>query len=187
MATVSETVQLLETHKMPTISGLHIPRDFYWVLLEPAPLAGMRAPWTGLPWGMVHDSGFRGVICLTNACQAYDPAPLSRLAIVGLQDLYGGGFPDNQVREEQLVQRVARLAWEQISKGAGVVVHCEGGRGRTGTVIGCVLRMMGVSSEQVISYLDTLHKRRGKDGWPESSWQADVVRRCPTTPRPTGT
>jgi hypothetical protein len=27
----------------------------------------------------------------------------------------------------------------------------------------------------VVSFLDRVHKARGKSGWPESKWQADLV------------
>jgi protein-tyrosine phosphatase len=64
-----------------------------------------------------------------------------------------------------------------LQAGDGVVVHCAGGTGRTGTVIGCVLRLLGVAAVQVISYLDHLHQARGRSGWPEAEWQSQVVRR----------
>jgi protein-tyrosine phosphatase len=56
------------------------------------------------------------------------------------------------------------------------VVHCVGGRGRTGTVLGCVLRELGHSPGEVVDFLDRVHKARGKAGWPESPWQGQLVR-----------
>ena len=53
----------------------------------------------------------------------------------------------------------------------------RGGTGRTGTVIGCVLRVLGRPAPQVICYLDDLNKARGKLGWPEAKWQAELVER----------
>jgi hypothetical protein len=32
----------------------------------------------------------------------------------------------------------------------------------------------------VVEYLDRLNKRRGKLGWPESPWQAEMVRQYRT-------
>ncbi len=55
------------------------------------------------------------------------------------------------------------------------MVHCHGGTGRTGTVLGCVLRELGVQAAEVIDFLDRVHKARGKPGWPESSWQRELV------------
>ena len=67
-----------------------------------------------------------------------------------------------------------------------VVAHIERGhrcrralhgrRGRTGTVIGVALVHLGHDPEAVIEYLHQLAVGRGRRGWPESQWQADVVR-----------
>jgi len=51
-----------------------------------------------------------------------------------------------------------------------------GGRGRTGTVIGVVLVRLGHDPDAVIDYLHQLAVGRGRRGWPESAWQAEVVR-----------
>ena len=58
----------------------------------------------------------------------------------------------------------------------GVIVHCAGGTGRTGTVIGGVLRRLGHSTEEVRGYLDRLNRRRGT-GWPESAWAGSLLDR----------
>ena len=65
---------------------------------------------------------------------------------------------------------VARLA-----AGEGVVVHCHAGRGRTGTVIGCALVRLGHDPDGVVDWLHRVQRTRGKRGWPEQAWQADVV------------
>lgn len=57
-----------------------------------------------------------------------------------------------------------------------VVAYCRGGRGQTAAVIGCPLRSFGIRAAQAIDHLDSLHRAIGKDGWPESEWQGDVVR-----------
>jgi protein-tyrosine phosphatase len=64
-----------------------------------------------------------------------------------------------------------------MEDGEGIVVHCVGGIGRTGTVIGCVLRDLGFSADEVINYLDDLNKERGFGGWPETEWQEEMIRR----------
>jgi protein-tyrosine phosphatase len=55
-------------------------------------------------------------------------------------------------------------------------VHCMGGRGRTGTVIGVALVMLGHDADDTVAYLDRVARARGRRGWPESPWQANVVR-----------
>ncbi|WP_394298404.1 phosphatase domain-containing protein [Methanosarcina mazei] len=45
-----------------------------------------------------------------------------------------------------------------------MVVHCMGGIGRTGTVLGCVLRDLGFSAGEVLDYLDEINMHRGFGG-----------------------
>lgn len=74
-----------------------------------------------------------------------------------------------------------------MNEGEGIVVHCMGGTGRTGTVIGCVLRDLGYSADEIISYLNELNKERHfskkpkeerpRKVWPESAWQGEIIKR----------
>ena len=50
-----------------------------------------------------------------------------------------------------------------------------GGRGRTGTVIGATLVRLGHDPETVVAHLNRLAVARGRRGWPESPWQAEVL------------
>jgi hypothetical protein len=169
--------ELMQPTDMLSIPGLAVPFDFYCVLQRPAPLAGMPYPSPRTPWQDLAAAGFRHVICLAGDGPTYDPSPLIVGHRTSLQDLYGGGLPRHPEREERLIHEVARTVARRLQMGDGVVVHCAGGTGRTGTVIGCVLRGMGVSAMEVITYLDRLHKARGRSGWPESPWQSQVVER----------
>jgi Tyrosine phosphatase family len=169
--------ELVQPGDMPAISGLAVPDVFYWVLRHPAPLAGMSYPSPRTPWHDLAALGFRHVICLEGRGPAYDPAPLTVSQRMSLQDLYGGSTPHDPEREEELIRQVSCAVASNLRAAEGVVVHCAGGTGRTGTVIGCVLRLLGVPARQVITYLDHLHQARGRSGWPESKWQSQVVRR----------
>ena len=44
-------------------------------------------------------------------------------------------------------------------------------------MLGCVLRGLGYEAAEVITFLDSVHKLRGKAGWPEADWQREVVER----------
>lgn len=58
-------------------------------------------------------------------------------------------------------------------------VHCWGGVGRTGTVIGCWLSRRGLRGEQALDQLQTLWKACAKSAWresPETDAQLDYVR-----------
>ena len=57
-----------------------------------------------------------------------------------------------------------------------------GGRGRTGTVLGVALVRLGHAPDAVVDYLHRVAVGRGRRGWPESAWQADIVRA--TSPLP---
>ncbi len=161
------------------IAGLEVPDEFYPVLASPAALAGMVLPrLPGPDWESLHLAGFRWVLCLCADVPRYDPAPLAHLAKVELTDLIDGGEPEDPEMEERGIHILGNWVYERLCVGEGVVVHCAGGRGRTGTVIGVVLRKFGFSPEEIVDHLVTIHRARGKPGWPESAWQRGVVERA---------
>jgi protein-tyrosine phosphatase len=61
-----------------------------------------------------------------------------------------------------------------------VYVHCWGGVGRTGTVVGCHLIRHGMSAEKALERVDALYKTRPRDPYlrtsPETAEQFDFVR-----------
>lgn len=168
---------LLMSADMPPIPGLLMPYAFYWVLQEPAPLAGMPYPSPRTPWTAIAEAGFTHVVCLTESPPAYDPAPLNLLHAVELEDLVFGDPPREPEQEASRIREATTAVIGALQVGEGVVVHCYGGRGRAGTVLGCILRALGYEAGEVCDYLDRLHKARGKTGWPEAEWQAEIVGR----------
>lgn len=163
----------------PEFHGLKVPDEFYWVLRDPTPLAGMvlpRAPWPD--WEGLRTLGFRWIVCLCSDHPRYDPFPLEHLAKVELTDLIEGGEPNDAEIEEKGIRILGRSVYEKVLANEGVIVHCAGGRGRTGTVLGVVLRRFGYSTREVGDFLNHLHRARGKAGWPEASWQREVVDRA---------
>jgi protein-tyrosine phosphatase len=156
------------------LGELAVPADLYWVTREPVPLAGMAYPGR-VDWAALADEGIGRVVCLSHDEPRYDPAPLACSAF-RLQDLFTGGVPSDPLAEAQRVHDAVGVVLAELERGSGVVVHCMGGRGRAGTVLGGVLVRLGHPPADVVEYLHRVHVGRGrKDGWPESAWQAEVV------------
>jgi hypothetical protein len=163
------------------LGELAVPADFYWVVREPLPLAGMAYPGR-VDWHALAAEGVGHVVCLTHDVPRYDPAPLTHTAI-RLEDLYHGGSPRDPGAERRRALEAADVVVERFRAGVGVAVHCMGGRGRAGTVLGAALVRLGHDPGDVVDYLHRVHVGRGrKDGWPESAWQADVVRQASAAP-----
>ena len=137
----------------------------------PARLAGMAFPDPELDWLALRDLGFRHVVRLHAA--DYDPAPLIAHD-VALEDLRSGLTPQDPDGERRRVWQAAQLAAGYVAGGEGVVVHCVGGTGRTGTVLACALRALGHSVDDAIGAVRAQQPR-----WPESPWQDEVVRLGP--------
>ncbi len=123
----------MEPSAMPLLADLSLDR-FWWVLDEPAPLAGMRLPDPHTDFDAVAKAGFKWVVALEGRGR-HDCLPLTREAFY-LENLAGGRMPTDPLAEQKLVDAAAGLVVDKLKAGQGVVVHCWGGTGRTGTVIG---------------------------------------------------
>lgn len=156
------------------VGPMAMPAELYFLARQPVALAGMAYP-SRVDWNALHEEGLRHVVCLTHDDAPYDPTPLTVTAIA-LQDLYAAIGPDDPVVERERVMRAAAIVVDSLTAGDGVAVHCRGGRGRAGTVLGCALVMLGHEPDAVVHHLDRIHTIRGKGGWPENPWQADTVR-----------
>ncbi|MBO0726512.1 MAG: dual specificity protein phosphatase family protein [Blastocatellia bacterium] len=88
-------------------------------------------------------------------------------------------IPDMDAPTTERMSEIQQTIAAALEEGRTVYVHCWGGVGRTGTVIGCYL------VEHEVSFLEALaeirRRRRGtKDGWkksPETPAQEDFVKR----------
>jgi hypothetical protein len=156
------------------IGDVSVPGELYFVSRAPVVIAGMGYP-ARVDWDLLAAEGIAHVVCLTHHdAPPYDPAPL-RVTAIGLEDLWTATAPADPVRERQRVHDAASAVVDSITRGDGVVVHCRGGRGRAGTVLGVALVRLGHEPAAIASWFDLLHVRRGKGGWPESPWQAEML------------
>lgn len=161
------------------LGSVSVPGDLWWVCVDPTPLAGMAYPRIGT-WEALADAGFRHVVDLTRDTAKYDPAPLTGHA-TALADLVVRRRPPDPDGDEARIRTAAGIVVDCWRAGEGVVVHCRGGRGRTGAVLGSALVRLGHEPDAVVEWLHQVQRTRGRRGWPEQRWQADVVSRAGRT------
>jgi hypothetical protein len=150
-----------------------ISGSLWWALRGPLRLAGSSLPGPTFDFPGAFAEGLTQVISLLGETNT-DSSPLVKTSFV-LQDLYGiAGPADNDVEWEH-VTAAASTVRGLLDDGEGVLVHCRGGTGRTGTVIGAVLASYGMATDEISLWLDSVHKLRGQHGWPESPWQRQAL------------
>ncbi|MBI2334113.1 MAG: dual specificity protein phosphatase family protein, partial [Chloroflexi bacterium] len=87
---------------------------------------------------------------------------------------------DHGVPSEQTMTLILDTIDAAIQSGSPVYVHCWGGVGRTGIVVGCYLVRHGMSAEKALERVNALYKTRPHNYFlvrsPETEEQADFVR-----------
>ena len=90
-------------------------------------------------------------------------------------------IPDYGVIDDAGSDAILARIHSELDAGRNVYVHCWGGKGRTSTVIGCLLAESGLSYAGVIDRIAELRAgtRKAADPCPESAAQHDLLRaRC---------
>lgn len=90
-------------------------------------------------------------------------------------------IPDFGVLDHAGYDAILARIHSELDSGRTVYVHCLGGKGRTGTVIGCLLAESGLSYADVIARIAELRSgtRKASDACPENTAQHDMLRaRC---------
>lgn len=128
------------------------------------------------------DAGVRTFVDLTTPADGLAPyAPIvGEVAEARGLDVRHAPFPipDFGVVEDHRYDDVLAIIDGAATRGA-VYVHCWGGIGRTGTVIGCLLADDGLGYDEVVARLAALRSATRKAGRPapEAPGQHDVIRR----------
>jgi len=157
----------------------------WWV--EPGLLAG-EYPGSPDPWrardkvNVLVDAGVRTFIDLTTPADGMKPYGhlVADAARTRALDLRHERFPipDLGIVDDATYDDVLRMITQAKERGT-VYVHCWGGVGRTGTVVGCHLAAQGHDYDSILTKIDTLRAKTKKAGRrsPETQVQLDLLRR----------
>jgi protein-tyrosine phosphatase len=87
-------------------------------------------------------------------------------------------IPDMHVVEQEEYDRILARIQEEMDSGRIVYVHCWGGKGRTCTVIGCLLVDAGLDYKSAVARLAELRAgtRKARFTCPESESQHEAIR-----------
>ena len=91
---------------------------------------------------------------------------------------YAYPIPNNSVIDHQGYDEILGRIRNEIASGRIVYLHCWGGKGRTTTVVGCLLIDGGLDYDSTIARIAELRARTRKaiDSCPESAAQHRVLR-----------
>jgi ADP-ribosylglycohydrolase len=128
------------------------------------------------------DAGIRTFVDLTTPADPLEPyaAAVEAAAAARRLDLrhHGTGIPDFGVVDDAGYDEIVALVGRAKGRG-GVYIHCWGGVGRTGTVVGCLLAHEGHDADSIAERLALLRAGTRKAGrrCPETDAQLEVIRR----------
>ena len=155
------------------------------MILHPVPLPVPGSLWAspmpfgpfdplGKIWEAYRKERVQAVVMLASIAEAVHRAGRDLTqwyARHGLEVLY---YPieDFGVPQPETIFKALDRTWAWLQAGMRVAVHCQAGRGRTGTFIACLVRRhMGLSAEESLAYV-----RRYLPGAVESAAQEAFIR-----------
>jgi protein-tyrosine phosphatase len=161
-------------------------RDAYWVV-DGLLLAGRYAgdyddEVTRERIGALLEAGIRVVIDLTEPGElpAYHDVLREEASARGVQiDYVRTPIPDRAVPSSGDLADILRTIDVALAQERPVYVHCQGGIGRTGTIVGCWLAQNGYPGEAALERLAELRSACATGCWPspETNSQRRMVQR----------
>ncbi|MBU3739862.1 MAG: hypothetical protein FGM55_13020 [Rhodoferax sp.] len=175
-------------------AGDGLPRphgNCYWLLpgallAGQHPLAAASEPGQQLLDRWI-DHGVRSFVDLTRPDESLPgyPDAIERLSRKLGTSLGYARFPiqDYGVPSQALMRQILAHLYQQVAQGRCVYLHCHGGIGRTGTVVGCLLRDQGLSATEAQALIATkwlaMEKRNRHPESPETQEQRDFIANWP--------
>ena len=163
--------------------------DCYWVV--PGKLLAGEYPGSSLPWQSrirllrLLDAGITYFLDLTSKRDPLKPyaKQLRELATAkGITVTYSRkSIPDRGCPSPELMREILDEIDGAMAEGHRVYLHCWGGVGRTGTVVGCNLARGGAAGEEALAQLAQLYgsmsrlKRAMNPRSPETEAQREFV------------
>lgn len=139
------------------------------------------------------ESGIRTFIDLTQPHEllSYEPALKEQAGIFDYSVAYHRfAIRDHGIPSAETMVRILDTIDDAIQNGSPVYVHCWGGIGRTGTVVGCYLIRHGLTAEQALAKVTALYRTRPHNYFmptsPETDLQIEFVRNWRETPSSAG-
>jgi protein-tyrosine phosphatase len=126
-----------------------------------------------------------GVTCFLDLTTRHDPllpyeSLVEQLAGAGAMRIHypvtDMGIPESTAQTREILDTIDRV----IDEGGTIYVHCWGGIGRTGTIVGCWLVRHGMTGEEALDRVKELWETRPDSGWstsPQTDDQFDYVRK----------
>jgi len=86
-------------------------------------------------------------------------------------------IPDGEAGSARRVQQILRVIDENLASGKAIYVHCFGGHGRTGMVVGCYLVQHGYDGQAAPNRVILLHSNTSTPSYPspETGAQRQMV------------
>ena len=99
-------------------------------------------------------AGLALVVCLTPRSELAEPRPAYHRAVARGRlpfrwmevSMRNFGVPDDQAQFRRDVEQIAQA----LRQGDAVMLHCAAGIGRTGSTAACVLKALGLSTEEAL-------------------------------------